>query len=243
MTAHAFSQSTTPLAEVDSRIAATPHGALTLDPHRGTASALSELVERLADERQRPHLAIAASSVAEAQLECFPENLLWDFDFFLASVHGQATAATDYVACLEEATRVTVGLMRLYGQQSVIQFRYVHDFMYGFDWARWVRRDPESRAQVEPFSVQFLKQVEVRGQDILDLIEADDAVYPRIDDGAPRNPFPFSREPDEELRLYRSLSERGYIPIEAWRLDAQPDATRDFDAIRENTARRLGIDR
>ncbi len=243
MSAHAFDQSKTPLAEVDSRIAATPRGALTLDPCRESASPLTELVERLANDGERPHLAAAASSVAEAQLECFPENLLWDFDFFLASVHEQAAAADDYVARLDEAARVTVGLMHLYGQQSVIQFRYVHDFMYGFDWARWVRRDPEARAHVPPFSVEFLKQVQVRGRDILDLIEADDDVYPQIDDGAPRNPFPFSREPEEELRLYRSLSERGCIPIEAWRPDAEPDATRDFDALRQDAAKRLGIDR
>lgn len=243
MTAHAFDQSKTPLAEVDSRIAATRYGAMTLDPHRQGASTLAELVERLADAEERAHLAAAASSVAEAQLECFPENLLWDFDFFLASVHRQAVAADDYAARLDESTRVTVGLMRLYGQQSVIQFRYVHDFMYGFDWARWVRREPVARAHVAPFSLDFLKQVEVRGRDILDLIEADDEVYSQIDDDRPRNPFPFSREPEDELRLYRALSERGCIPIEAWRLDARPDATRDFDAIREDAARQLGIAR
>jgi hypothetical protein len=133
--------------------------------------------------------------------------------------------------------------MKLYGQQSAIRFRYVHDFMYGFDWARWVRRDPAARKGVEPFGIEFLRQTESRGRDILTLIEADDGWYPRLANGVVRNPFPFSREPEDELPLYRLLAERGCVPVGAWRLDAQPDASRDFDALREGAARSLGLAR
>lgn len=243
MTAYAVDQTITPLIELDARIASTAYGALTLDPGRSKASSLHELVGRLADSRQLPHLTAAASVVAEAQLTSFPENLLWDFDFYLASIHSQACVDDDYAAYLERVTEITVGLMRLHGQQSTIRFRYVHDFIYGFDWARWVRRDPGARTRIEPFSLEFLRQIEVRGRDILTLIEADDAAYPKLPDSAARNPFPFSREPDDELRLYRRLAESGSVPVEAWRLDARPDATRDFDALREEAARRLGLSR
>ena len=115
--------------------------------------------------------------------------------------------------------------------------------MYGFDWARWVRRDPGARGGVEPFSVDFLRETESRGQDIIALIEADDDWYPKLADGDSRNPFPFSREPDDELPLYRLLAERGDVPVEAWRLDARLDASRDFDLLREDAARSLDLAR
>ena len=117
MTAHAINDENTPLAELEARIEQTPLGALTLDPSRSRARSLSEVVSSLADARQSAHLAAAAASVAEAQLQSFPDNLFWDFDFYLASIHRGASATSDYQAYLAAVTGITVGLMELYGQQ------------------------------------------------------------------------------------------------------------------------------
>ena len=236
MTAHATKAATTSLAEVDARIRQSPRGALTLDPSRSIASRLTDVVSALADSHQSAHLAAAASAAAEAQLQSFPDNLFWDFDFYLASIHHDALAAPDYASYLENITSMTVGVMRLYGQQSTIRFRYGHDFMYGFDWARWIRRDPGAHEGIEPFGLDFLRQIESRGQDIVRLIDSNDDWYPRLTAGVSRNPFPFSREPEDELPLYRLLAERGCVPVEGWKLDARPDASRDFDALREELA-------
>ncbi len=241
MSARAIESRVSALDAVQARIDATTRGPLTLDPHRSEATRLPELVAALAGPTETEHLAVAAAQVTLAQLENFPENLFWDLDFYLASVHEQAAASHDYAGHIERTTVTTVGLMRLYGQQSKIRFRYVHDFMYGFDWARWVRRDPANRVEVEPFGLSFLNQSESRGQDILNLIEADDTWYPSLEDGSARNPFPFSREPKDELALYRDLSARGFIPVQAWRTDATPDWSRDFDALREARARALRL--
>jgi hypothetical protein len=243
MTLPAVHQTAAALSEIDARIAGTPRGAVTLDPDRLRATPLNDVVGELAKPSQLPHLAAVASAVAEAQLQSFPENVLWDFDFYLASIHAQACESRSYVAHLCRVTEITVGLMRLYGQQSTIRFRYVHDFMYGFDWARWVRRDPEARKSIGPFSLGFLEQIETRGRDILNLIEADDARYPKLSGPDARNPFSFSRDPDDELILYRRLAELGCVPVEAWRIDATPDASRDFDALREHVAESLGLAR
>jgi hypothetical protein len=243
MTAQAIDETIIPLVEIEARIRRCPYGPLSLGPNRSAASSPAELVARLAKGDRLPHLAVAASAVADAQLRSFPENLFWDFDFFLASIHRDASLAADYALYLEEVTRITVDLMTLYGQQSAIRFRYVHDFMYGFDWARWVRREPDTRAEFQPFGLDFLRRTETRGRDILTLIEGDDDWYPRLADGVSRNPFRFSREPDEELRLYRLLAERGHVPVQAWLLDAQPDAGRDFDLLREDAAATLGLAR
>jgi hypothetical protein len=243
MSEHATDEAIAYLGAVDVRIAQTPRGALTLDPTRSFATSLTDLVSKLASGGQSPYLAATASAVAGAQLHSFPENLFWDFDFYLTSVHARASTAPDYASYLEQVTRMTVDVMRLYGNQSPIQFRYVHDFMYGFDWARWVRRDPEARSRVEPFGLDFLQRLESRGRAILTLIEADDEWYPRLAEGTSRNPFPFSREPEDELRLYRVLAERGWMPVEAWRSEARPDAARDYDSLREDAARSLGLGR
>jgi hypothetical protein len=152
-------------------------------------------------------------------------------------------AADDYVRYLSEVTETTVNLMRLYGRRSKIQFRYVHDFIYGFDWSRWVRRDPTNRVGVKPFDLSFLTQSESRGRRILELIEMDDAAYPELDAGVSRNPFPFVREPEDELALYRDLSDQGMIPVPAWSIDAASDWNRDFDALRQSRARALGLTR
>lgn len=243
MTARAIDDTLSPLHDVDAEIRRLPLGPLTLDPARESARPLSEVVAELADSRQSPHLAAAAAAVAEAQIRSFPDNLFWDFDFFLASIHRHAAAAADYAEHLAAVTEITVGLMELYGQQSPIRFRYVHDFMYGYDWARWVRREPAARCAVEPFGLQFLAQTARRGRDILELIDADDDWYPSIEEGTSRNPFPFSREPRDELRLYRVLAERRWVPVEAWRPAARPDSSRDFDALREEAAESLGLSR
>lgn len=241
MSAPAIESRVSTLDEIQTRIDATTLGALTLDPDRSAATPLLEIVASLAMPMQIEHLAAAASGVASAQLDNFPDNLFWDFDCYLASVHESAAASQDYAAHLGRTTRTVVGLMELYGQHSKIRFRYVHDFMYGFDWARWVRRDPVNRVTVDPFGSSFLDQSESRGQDILDLIEADDTLYPRLREGVARNPFPFSREPGDELVLYRDLSTRGFIPVQAWHIDATPDWSRDFDALREARAKALRL--
>jgi hypothetical protein len=59
--------------------------------------------------------------------------------------------------------------------------------------------------------------------------------------GAIRNPFGFSREPDDELALHRALAAAGAIPVEAWRIDAQPRWDLDFAARRLAQARALGL--
>ena len=231
------------LESTQARIRATRWGALTLDPERNKATPLAELVDRLAVGAQLDALASTAAAVASAQLDSFPENVFWDFDHYLASVHGRASCYEDYASELAVTTRATVRLMHLYGQRSRIRFRYVHDFMYGFDWARWVRRDRQQRSGLGAFDPAFLRHSEDRGRRILELIERDDHWYPRLDDGVARNPFPFARDPEHELALYRDLASRKLIPVEAWRIDAVPDCSRDYDALRESRAQVLGLRR
>jgi hypothetical protein len=144
---------------------------------------------------------------------------------------------SDLLARAEQICR----LQKLYGQNSIICFRYVHDFVYGFDWAKWVLRDPETRNVHGPFSGAFLDYIENRAHELIDLIHNDDEKYPKLESGEPRNPFVFSREPDDERRLFMTLAERDLIPVRAWTFDTTPVWNRPFAALRAEMAVELGI--
>ena len=229
------------LRDIETRIERTRRGPLTLDPERDRATPLSKIVESLGTAEQRAVLARAADAIARAQIDSFPDNLFWDFDYLLSSIHENALCDEDYESAVELARELAVELMMLYGRRSAIRFRYVHDFIYGFDWARWVRRAAPDRAGVQPFASEFMTQSLRRGRALLEMIEADDERYPKLRNGQVRNPFRFSREPEGELRLYRDLAKHGSLPLQAWSQDATPSWDRDFDALREQRAEALGL--
>jgi hypothetical protein len=215
--------------------------ALSLDPRRAHARPL----RALAPDRDLPadvRLAIARGivAIAAAVRRSFPENLYLDLDLPSAVLarggraHGRAWV---------EETAAAIGeLHDLFGEATSIRFRYVHDFLYGFDWARWVARDPAARAGIGPFDRAFLEHARRRGHELLALIEEDDEKYRRLPASAHRNPFPFARDPDSEARLLRDLASRGWIPVEAWDPDARPVWDRAYSRERERTAFALGIE-
>ncbi|HEY8376846.1 MAG TPA: hypothetical protein VIK91_10170 [Nannocystis sp.] len=184
----------------------------------------------LADELRAGLRAIEAAAAA-----AFPENLFWDLEFLAASLVREGAGAMTALA------RRIAGLQGLYGQHTVIRFRYVHDFLYGYDWAKWVQREPATRHAVAPFAPAFIAHQERRARELEELIAADDAVYPRLPEGQVRNPFPFSREPEAEAQLLRDLARRGLLPVEAWDPGAAPRWDRPYADLRVERARALGL--
>lgn len=217
----------------------------TLDPTRERARSLAEVVDLVVrTEDSTPAgpaidaLAGGLAAIASAQAEAFPSNLFWDFEAMAAAIWGggEGPEAARIAATCEEIA----ALQRLYGGEP-IRFRYVHDFVYGFDWAKWVRRDPPRRRGVGPFDRPFLAAMARRGRELVALIAGDDRKYHRLRDTRPRNPFPFSREPADERTLHRDLAARGLIPVEAWRIDPEPRWDRAYAALRAERARALGL--
>lgn len=235
------------LAAVDAAIDAASPARATLDPARSRARTLVEVWSGLchadAVSDLAAPLADGLAAIAEAALAAFPGNVLWDFDFLGADLLGRARAAGAGGEGLIEALSGRIaGLHRLYGGGTAIRFRYVHDFVYGFDWAKWVRREPALREGIGPHDPTFLDHMERRGGELIELIAADDTTYPRLRGEGHRNPFPFSRAPADEYRLHRELARRGQIPVEAWRFDARPEWRRDHAELRRACARSLGLD-
>ncbi len=171
----------------------------------------------------------------------FPENLFWDLDypahFFVQRAMSSELGPIEYLC---QARQRMVGLMSLYGIHGNIRFRYAHDFLYGFDWARWVERDPLHRG-VQPFDVEFLEYSRQRGHQLLLLVAAEDEKYPPIETSARRNPFSFSRDVLAERALHEALALDGQIPVQAWDPSHTPRSGRTFSDTRDAVAQRMGL--
>jgi hypothetical protein len=230
----------------------------TLDPTRELATPLIDVHERAlarldpsrAASLARP-LGNGLCELALAQLDAFPGNLFWDLDLVAVTIVAQASPLPQ-LAAIEHVTQQfarMAELQRLYGRSTAINFAYVHDFVYGYDWAKWVAREPSVQAEVpEPFAPRFLAYMQVRAHELLELIAADDAKYPALVDDQARNPFPFSREPADEITLHRELARRELIPVPTWNADALSLDWKTrwqvpFQARRIEVARELGLSR
>lgn len=230
------------LHELDLRVDAVPSGGRSLDPQQPgrRATRMHALLETAADEA--PHvqavLGEALVLVGKSVLHAFPLNLFWDMDGVFAELRQVSRTSLDDTRRLAQAL---AELMDLFGRESPIRFQYVHDFVYGFDWAEWVRREPAGRAAVGPFSARYVARTRHRGLELLALIEADDSKYHKVPEGEFRNPFSFTRTPDEERTLFESLAAADAIPNPAWSLHTAPRWDRDFDAEREVVAAKLGL--
>ena len=218
---------------------------LTLDPSRARARTLAEIGERLLAAPLPAGLAAVLadglSATAAAIGAHFPENLLWDLEHLAASVLREALGSETPSRALAASFDEIIELYALFGRSTAIRFRYTHDFVYGFDWAKWVRRDPSARAGVGPFDLRFLRAMRARGGELLALIADNDATYPPLPDERARNPFAFSREPADELTLYRDLAARGLLPVHAWSFDDPPFWDRPFAEERAARAAALGL--
>ena len=186
-------------------------------------------------------LGVVLKSVARE----FPENVFWDFEalfarFLLDSADAGGSAPRRAFELGRRVARIE-SLDALFGASGSVQFLYMHDIWYGFDWARWVAKDV-SRRSVGPFALEFLDRMHERGCELLELIGANDSKYPTLEaDGAGRNPFDFSRTPQDEEKLCRALAAQGALPVVAWQPLAVPRSDDDFDALREGVARRIGL--
>lgn len=217
----------------------------TLAPDRSRATLPSELAAELlqpgdpADVQQA--FAAGLRAVVVAVIEAFPDNLFWDLDHLVATVLSAGRREPNPAAAIESRFASIAELQHRFGQASSIRFRYIHDFIYGFDWARWVAKDPAARASVGPFDAAFVERMHRRGRELAETIaRGDDEKYPPLPRGTDRNPFRFQREPDVELELHRLLARQRKLPVQAWQVHAVPRYDAPFTQLREVAAAALG---
>jgi hypothetical protein len=220
---------------------------LSLNPNQSLITSFAQLeikvVQQVPDIYLMTIFRDTLQRILESSLHNFPENIFWDFDFIVSSMLEQALSSDAPVDVLENFGNKIVLLMDMFGRESEIRFRYVHDFMYGFDWARWVKKKPQQRANSQPFCLHFLDDLLCKGEEILQSIKKDDVKYPQISDKRYRNPFCFSREPKDERCLLSYLAAHECIPVAAWEWDAVGVWDKPFYKIREEASLKLNIQR
>lgn len=225
----------------------------TLDPERELATPLVDVHAaarlELPSEWQATltePLATGLIDLALAQLDAFPGNLFWDLDLIAVEVAreaGEAATPSEARGTIADRFARMAGLQALYGRATAINFSFVHDFVYGYDWVKWLSRTPAQERE-RPFGIGFLTFMRRRGHELLELIATDDREYPRLVDHQPRNPFPFSRAPADELLLHRELARRGLIPVPTWSTSIDTstlDRSRPWQAARIEVAGELGL--
>jgi hypothetical protein len=218
-----------------------------LSPNKERASSLVEIARALdlAEERSIMQLEFARGLAewTRSQQVNFPENLFWDFDYPAACVLRCARSLSEGADLDSVATTFgrMVELQQRYGVHTTIRFRYVHDFSYGLDWAKWIARSDDQDGSVGPFDWEFLTYLRHRAFALVELIERDDKKYPTLKRGAARNPFPFLRDPESEARILAELAHRGQLPVCAWDANASPRFDMPFQALRLACAEELGL--
>lgn len=221
---------------------------LSLAPNRRRASSCIDLCAALLerDETDTIFGRVFAQGIRglEAGLgKHFPNNIFGDLDYIAAALLDAARLDSTPLAHLRQHVDLVDQLLQIYGCNSPIHFRYAHDFLYGFDWVRWVRKAPSKRRNTGPFDLVFLHYLRQRGNELLQLIAADDRTYPRLPCGADRNPFSFLRDPPSEMRLHASLAADGLVPVEAWHPHGRRCCRRDYSALRDERADQLLLHR
>lgn len=199
----------------------------TLDPRRAERTPIVLLSDS-------PAVRGALETLDAAIVRHFPENLFADLDALAAALVARgadAPALADRIAALHG----------LFGRETALRFRYAHDFLYGYDWARWVAREPAMRARVGPYDDAFLAYSERRAAELLALVAQNDRKYGPLEGDAHRNPFPFRRDVEAERTLHRALAADDAVPVRAWDAAAPAVWDRPFTAIREEKAREMGL--
>lgn len=205
---------------------------LSLDPDKKRPSSYLDLGRSVIDGNKSKYFYKNALSglkdILESQIENFPDNIYWDCDYFLTLLFEQKNSSDLLNLC-----RKTVQLMGLYGRHSEIRFQFVHDFSFGFDWARWVRKNPEARKNVAPFDPVFLNYLCKRSSEIVDLIKKNDSKYHPLAHGQKRNPFKFRRDSEGEKLLLEHLAKQNLIPVTSWNKKPAFNWRPDYTTIRE----------
>ncbi|MEH2306930.1 hypothetical protein [Nostoc sp.] len=219
---------------------------LSLNPQKKLITSFAELENLITEQNTDIELLTNLQKTLEiivcTQLQNFPENIFWDFDFLVSSMLRQALVANEgAIPFLKIFGEKMVSLVEMFGTKTEIRFRYVHDFMYGFEWARWVQKEPQKRAYIEPFSLVFLDYLLVKGKELVQRINHGQVVSYKLCDTGYRNPFTFSREPEDEYRLLTYLAEEQLIPVAVWNWNASPVWNKPFQEMRQELALKLNI--
>ena len=230
----------TQLSHLDNLLRAGATYYLSLNPKKSIptpfASFESLLVANLTSD-QIERVLQALTALVEKQLAYYPNNIFWDYDYFIHSQMKRVQSMND-IAYDVYYEKLYV-IMELFGNSSNIRFQYMHDFIYGFDWSRWVKSDIELRKNTCPFDEVFLDYLYQRGNELLALIEENDKKYHALAIQEYRNPYSFSRDIAQETKLLQTLSSEELVPLKLWDPHTDPIWDKPYYEMRKKIASTL----
>ncbi len=203
-----------------------------LDPTRPVRTPLTQLATS-------DVVATGLEQIATAIARHFPENVFADLDRIAAELEMRRARDGDGAA-LAHAERIA-RVHAVFGCETPLRFRYAHDFLYGFDWARWVAREPATRASIGPYDEAFLAYSVERAAELCALVATNDRKYGPLEGTEHRNPFPFRRDRDAESVLHLALAADAAVPVRAWDPGAESVWDRAFTTLREAKAHELHL--
>lgn len=218
---------------------------LTLNSQKKNCTSFEELFETVSTVQHLniPLIIDSLSILVKEEINHFPCNIFWDKDYFIRYFLSKISSISqqEQVSFITDYVQIYSSLLKLFGKSSSIRFQYLHDFSYGFDWAKWVRNDSEKRNGVLPFSRIFLQRMFQRGKELETLIQKNDELYPRLNDKEFRNPFQFHRSIEYESLLLRQLADKELIPIVAWEQNGSVDWRKNYSKLRDIEAKNSGL--
>lgn len=220
----------------------------TLDPQRTRALAFVDIAEALDLRHREPALVDALAALATGLVTAvathFPENIFADYAAILEACLDEAERSKNPVKPLKKRREFS-SIFKRFLMRVAGALRYAHDFLYGYDWVKWVQRDPVARATVGPYAMAFLRYMLQRGRELLALIAHNDTTYPQLRDASARNPFRFDRNPHAEIAIHERLAQRDEVPVRAYRVRASGDPCNlwslPFHDLRVSVADSLGL--
>lgn len=229
------------LYQLDKKVESLPYY-YSLDPLRVRANKPSKLAQLYLPKQKSQTFYDKMSNLMTklfiSQYENFPSNIFWDMDFLICHLFSHTNEAE-----IDSVANKVIKLNERYGKNNLLNFSYTHDFIYGFDWCRWVRKDYENKKNIGPFHMEFLDYLDKRSLELFSLIDTNDKKYPKLNKEEPRNPFNFQRTPKIEIKLHLKLAEQDNIPLKAWQstynlcgLDKK-----NYSLIREECAKELQL--
>jgi hypothetical protein len=172
--------------------------------------------------------------IIRSQFVYYPQNIFWDFDYLLFYIWSQKNKDV-----LFAMAKKILNVQLYYSSINSINFAYIHDFIYGYDWDRWVRKDIKNRYLVGLYDLKFLSYLEKRGLQIIDSIGSDER-YPVLVKNQNRNVYNFHRHGAAEIKTLTSLAKEENIPIQGWRTDGgEWDCAKNYMLLREKKANEL----
>ncbi|WP_053404703.1 hypothetical protein [Persicobacter sp. CCB-QB2] len=215
-----------------------------VDPGKNTATSFAALAEKTALEFPDFHhfqeLALLCRDLIQSQYQHYPQNIFYDYDLMVREIVKMTFASDHPTHFLRKMDELLVQLMGIFGGNTTINFQFVHDFTYGFDWAKWVAKNPQERKQIPPFHPEFLKAMVNRGKEMLELIKINDQKYHQLQPQQGfRNPFSYQRDPENEESLMRQLFAHGMIPVPLWDWNGQAHWEMDYQEARKQMAQKI----